>query len=91
MALALGLLLCALAAREYPELTRLCDNPSNDYSTAVFQKDLSHPGAQKLPVVAAVVAIFYEVEAIKPVVAPKSFSVLSSCPDLLHLLCVQRT
>lgn len=91
IALVLGLLLCALAVREYPELTRLCDNPSNDYSTVVFQKDVSRSVAQQLPVVIAAAIEFQVVEIVVPFVGSKLFELLSSFPDLLHLLCVQRT
>jgi hypothetical protein len=92
IALLLGLLICAVAAREFPELTSLSDNASNDYSAAVFQKGSSPSAAHQLPVVAAVAVIeFHIVEMTVPVVDSKSFELLSSFPDLLHLLCVQRT
>lgn len=92
IALLLGLLICAVATREFPELTTLCDNASNDYSTAVFQKSSSPSSAHQLPVVAAVAVIkFHVVEMTAPLVDSKSFELLSSFPDLLHLLCVQRT
>ena len=91
IALLLGLLLCALAVREYPELTHLCDNPSNDYSTVVFQNDVPRYTAQQLPVVVGAAVELHVVGIIAPVIASKSFEVLNSFPDLLHLLCVQRT
>ena len=91
IALVLGLLLCALAVREYPELSRLCDNPSNDYSTVVFQKDISRSTAQQLPMVVVAAIEFHVVGIIAPAIGAKSSELLSSFPDLLHLLCVQRT
>lgn len=97
IALLLGLLLCALAAREYPELTQLCDNASNDYSTAVFQKDASPSTAHQLPVVVSLAVIELHVVAfVSPAVELKlfelkPFELLSPFPDLLHLFCVQRT
>jgi len=90
--LLLALLICAVATRELPELTRLCDNASNDYSTAVFQKGVSPSTAHQLPVISAVAVIeFRIVEMTLPVVNSKSFELFSSFPDLLHLFCVQRT
>lgn len=92
IALLLSVLICALATREFPELTSLCDNASNDYSTAIFQKSSSPSSAHQLPVVAAVAVIeFHVVAMIAPAVDSTSFELLSPFPDLLHLLCVQRT
>jgi hypothetical protein len=90
--LLLGLLLCALAAREYPELAQLSDNASNDYSTAVFQKDVSPSTAHQLPVVASLAVIELRIVAfVGPAVELKPFELLSPFSDLLHLFCVQRT
>ena len=88
-----GLLLCALTMLEIPELLSLCDNTSNDFSTAVFQgKGSTAASRNQAPdVPQAVVSIRAAVGFLRLVERPGTSTTWISSPELLHLLCVQRT
>lgn len=92
--LVMGLLMCALSTLELPELIKLTDNTSNDYSTAVFQKNRTTSVALKaqfpdaLRAVARALSVVYSAKLAPPT---KSCQPFDSLPDLLHLLCIQRT
>lgn len=88
-----GLLLCALTMLEIPELLSLCDNTSNDFSTAVFQgKGPAVAARNQAPdVPQAVVSISPAVEFVQSIEHSENSRTLISSSGLLHLLCVQRT
>ena len=90
----MGLLICTLSTLEVPELIKLTDNTSNDYSTAVFQKNKTISAAlrtQPPDVVRLVVLKGPAVVCARPALRIKSSELVNSLPDLLHLFCVQRT
>lgn len=87
-----ALLVCAVSTIEFPELLQLADNTSNDYSTAIFQKNASSTATTQLPVAIRVLtAIVPVVGLTHPALQITSYESLQSSPDLLHLFCVQRT
>jgi hypothetical protein len=88
----MGILLCALATRELPELTRLVDNTSNDYSTTIFQKSSTPTVTHQAPAVARyILTSVRTLEFVPAMVDSKPIEFLSPPADLLHLLCTQRT
>ena len=94
LVLVMGLLVCALSTLEIPELLKLTDNTSNDYSTAVFQKNKIASvtlRAQSPDVARFVVLTLPVVERARPTRAAESCESSQSLPDLLHLLCIRRT
>jgi hypothetical protein len=94
LAMVAGLLLCALAATEFPELLNLVDNTSNDYSLIVVGRSGSSPAA----VPRATVRATWRLVA-APVVpaSPMDINSISSqasihfSHDLLPILCIRRT
>lgn len=86
------LLVCAVSMLEFPELIQLVDNTSNDYSTVIFQKNASSTLAAQSPDATRFVTftLLPASSDARLVQAPACES-LGSFPDLLHLLCVQRT
>ncbi len=92
--LVMGLLMCTLSTLELPELIKLTDNTSNDYSTAVFQKNKTTSAALRThppDVVRLVVVKVPPVVCARPALRIESSELFNSLPDLLHLFCVQRT
>lgn len=88
----MGLLLCALPAREFPELLHLSDNTSNDYSTQVFQGKVSSAVRNQAPDVPKSSISLHSFPRFSRFVMRRQVSEsLASSPDFLHLLCVQRT
>jgi len=94
LATVVGLLICSLAALEFPELVNLIDDTSNDYSLVLLVKDAST--ASKVPpgMLAQgrggladtqsrlTAASCWTDSLIQPLRTPD---------DMLRLLCVQRT
>jgi hypothetical protein len=92
LALVLGLLLCTLATSEVPELMRLTDNTSNDYSLTIFSdNDAAIVRTQAPDMPKGSVRTSAHVKQPKARVQPRSLLLLCSTSEVLHLLCVQRT
>lgn len=92
LAMVVGLLFCALATLEIPELVNLVVDTSNDFSLVVFIKNA--PSAVKAQVPFQGRRVFAgaqrpQVTAYSPA---GSFRLTSQhSDDLLHVLCIQRT
>lgn len=87
-----ALLLCAVSTLEFPELIHLVDNTSNDYSTAIFQKNTSSTLAVQAPDTAHVVVIALPaIDFASPAIQTQPSEPWVSCPDLLPLFCIRRT
>ena len=86
-----ALLVCAVSTLEFPELIQLVDNTSNDYSTVIFQKNASSAFAAQSPDVIRLVSFALPPPPLVTRLQTSSCESQSSFPDLLHLLCVQRT
>ena len=88
----MGLLLCALPTLEIPELLHLCDNTSNDFSTAVFQSKGPSVVRNEAPDVPEGETFVVAPLPFLPLAAQYRFyGSLGSSVDFLHLLCIQRT
>jgi len=85
-----AVLLCALAALEFPELVRLSDDTSNDFSFTVSKEAdvvVAKQNASAQPVELAV----RTAASWPPPEGSRSYRSLSSPSDLLPLLCIHRT
>lgn len=86
------LLVCAVSTLEVPELIQLVDNTSNDYSTVIFQKNAPSTFAAQSPDAIRLVTFTLPPPPFVTTLAQTpSCQSQSSFPDLLRLLCVQRT
>ena len=92
LTLVVSLLFCALSSSEIPELARLSDDTSNDYTLVVSTKTVA-PIPAVIASSDAVLGTVPQVEdAVKyPGPSPISIPYAHTSPDYLQLLCVHRT
>jgi hypothetical protein len=93
LATVIGLLFCTLATMELPELIKLVDNTSNDFSLIVFaESTVTAVKTRMLPQGRPVSA---HVQSRQTAAYFQSHSLFrnlqASDDDMLHVLCVQRT
>jgi hypothetical protein len=85
-----GLLFCSLCTLETPELVKLADDTSNDFSILIHRQETTDSICNPAPIARLKVSRPRPVLDITPV---PLHSVSSSrfAPDFLHFLCIQRT
>jgi hypothetical protein len=92
LAIVVGLLFCALAIRELPELINLVDDTSNDFSLVVFPKDaVTVVKIQILPQGQPVLADIQRRQAALGFPTRSLFQNFRTPDDILHVSCVLRT
>ena len=85
-----SLLFCSLSTLETPELVKLADDTSNDYSLLTHQEEVSASIRDLVPIARANPSRRRSTIARKPI--QLRFSMPSRpAQDFLHFLCVQRT
>lgn len=84
-----SLLFCSLCTLETPELVKLADDTSNDFSILIHRQETTEPVCNPVPIAPL------KVSRPRPVLdfAPVHLRLVSSshfAPDFLHFLCIQR-
>jgi hypothetical protein len=85
-----SLLFCSLSTLETPELIKLTDDTSNDFSILIHRQETTESICNPAPIARL------KVSRPRPVLdfAPVQLRLVSSSrfsPDFLHFLCIQRT
>ena len=92
LAIVVGLLFCTLSAMEVPELVKLVDDTSNDFSLLVFVKNsVTVVKTQVLHQSPPALADVRRPQAVASFPAYSLIHSFQTSDDTLHLLCVQRT
>jgi hypothetical protein len=90
--MAVGLMFCALTTMEFPELIKLVDDTSNDFSLVLFVKNAPSVVKVQMPrqgrptsadALRRHAAAFFSAHSLIPV--------FHASVDMLHMLCLQRT
>jgi hypothetical protein len=90
LAVLVGLLFCSLASIEVPELVKLTDDTSNDFTMTFSQESATSVEAEQQPSVCAIAAQENAVYESSFVRRPFHGAAHRS-RDVLHLCCVQQT
>ena len=92
LAMAVGLMFCTLATMELPELIKLVDDTSNDFSLVVIAKDaLKIVKIQILPPGQPVFADFQRRQAALCFPTHPLIQTFRTPGEVLHVFCVLRT
>lgn len=94
LAIVVGLLFCTLAALELPELIRLADDTSNDFSLLAAQREtsalVSDSHLRQATILPARILRAWRVRK-QPNERPRFVSSVRTAKESLHLLCALRT
>jgi hypothetical protein len=85
-----SLLFCSLSTLETPELVKLADDTSNDFSIQIHRQETTESICNPAPIARLKCSQLRPVLKHTPI-EPRAISSSLFAPDVLHFLCIQRT